>query len=433
MAHSRRPPGAGPARSGRDDGLTLIEVVMAMAVFAVGVTALLGVLLNTTDVVRGNLRRTTAANLVNENLEEVRASTALAIDNGRTISTRTVNGVDYTVTRNVSLLSADSSTSVCTSTSSSTRLAYKLIRVSVTWPEMGSVQPVTGDVLRAVEAGSIDSTKNTLTVLLQDWQAQPVAGVSVALSDGSSSQTTGDDGCVVFTGLSDGVYTATVNRTGYVGTANNQSTSTSPVSLAAVTTSGTAVGAVQKLQLSYDTVRSLGYTFGSPVSGAVLPTGLPIRISTGVLPVTTVSAVCTTGSTSACRTDSAPYEIHELFPAIYTVKAGSCTAASSEASIDVRATGADGTIGTIPMAALTVRVQNAVGTDLPNRTVTITPADSGVCPAGDSYTTTSATGGRIVLVPYGSWVLTANGTSASVTATVGETARTASVTLGGAT
>src|SRR4051794_18032 len=82
-----------------DAGLSLLEVVVAMAVFAVGVTALLGILVNTDGVVGDNIRRSAAANLVNQTLEVARAQTAVAITNGQVIKNQTVSGTTYTITQ----------------------------------------------------------------------------------------------------------------------------------------------------------------------------------------------------------------------------------------------------------------------------------------------------------------------------------------------
>lgn len=222
-------------RRAEDAGLSLLEVVIAMSIFAVGVTAILGILVNSDDLVGGNIRRTAATNLVNQTLEAARAQTAIAITNGRVVSTQTVGGTTYTITQDAKFLTSNASANVCQSSGST--LAYKLVRVSVAWPQMGNVQPVTGDVLRAIGVTSsdgLDSSTGTVAVLITGGTGLPVSGVTVGLSGTTTSQVTGSDGCAVFAGLTPQAYTVTANQSGYVGSANT-ATATTTISAAAGT------------------------------------------------------------------------------------------------------------------------------------------------------------------------------------------------------
>ncbi|GAB6904004.1 prepilin-type N-terminal cleavage/methylation domain-containing protein [Kineosporia succinea] len=422
----------GRRRRGPDDaGMSLLEVVIAMAIFSIGVTAVLGLLIRTDQVASGNLRRSTAAGLVDQYLEAARAQAALDLTNGRNIDLPKVNGIEYKVTTNVSVLTSDATSSACTTAAGSARLAYKLVRVAVTWPDMGLVQPVTGDLLRAIGPGAIDSTKNSLAVQLSDANGKPVAGVTVALNGGTTTQTTGDDGCAVFTGLADGAYSATANQAGYVGTANTQSAPSRTVNVTATQSStgnGAAVGTLSKVDLPYDTARSLTYTYASPMSGVTaLASGIPLRISRSGLTETTVSATCASSSTSMCLTTTTPPQIQALYPGTYTVKAGSCTPAGpSQGQVNIQDAAASGGAVSIPMGALTIQVKGLLGSS--SRLVTITPSSS--CPAGDSYTVNVPAAGTTVLVPYGSYVLTATGVTVSSSATVSSGSPVQSVVVG---
>ncbi|MBT0768952.1 hypothetical protein KIH74_08445 [Kineosporia sp. J2-2] len=406
--------------------MTLLEVVIAMAVFAVGVAAALRIFVGATQVTGSNLRRTTAADLVDMVLEKARAQSALEIPSGKSVTTQKVGDIVYTITTNANFLTSSQPGNACKGQSSD-RLAYKLVRVAITWPNMGSVKPVTGDVLRAIGAGALDSSLNALAVLVSDYQGQPSAGVALTLNGGTTTQTvtTGDDGCAVFVGLSDGTYWTVANQSGYVGTANAQAAQTTPQSITADSTTG---GKLARATLSYDTERAITYAFDSPVTGAVTPTGIPIRIGNSYLSETTVAAC--PSSSAACLATGPPTQILHLFPAVYsTVKAGSCTGSDvSQVSTDVRTVNPGS--ATIPMGAVTVKVQNKALLDLSGKTITITPASSTTCPGGDSYTTTSVSGGSKVLLPYGTWSITTSGVSVAQQVTLSSTSRTASVTLG---
>jgi prepilin-type N-terminal cleavage/methylation domain-containing protein len=383
---------------GDDSGFSMLEVVVAMAVFTVLATISLGILANTDNVAGDNVRRTAAANLVNQTLETARSQSAQNITDGRVVTTQTVGGTTYTITQNANYVSSNSTTSVCTG--SGNTLAYKLVSVAVSWPNMGNVKPVRGDILRAVGVGSdgLDATTGTLAVSLLGSTGQSTSGVQVTVSPGGLSRTTGDDGCAVFTGLTPGTYTASANSIGYVGTVNTQAASVSNLSVTA--------GHVSRGSLLYDSNRSVNYVFDAPATAAV-PPGLPIRFGDSYVPEATLPT-CIASSTSACGT-AVPGTVKNLFPESYTLKAGSCTEATpSQTSVDLRSTTANGTSITIPVGTVTVKVAvSALPTiGITGRTVSLIHAAQTVgCTSGETYTTPSVATGSTLLLPYGTWTV----------------------------
>ncbi|GLY30584.1 prepilin-type N-terminal cleavage/methylation domain-containing protein [Kineosporia sp. NBRC 101731] len=409
-----------------DAGMSLLEVIIAMAIFSVGTVAVLRIFISSGQVTGDNIRRTTAANLVNERLEIARGQTAAQITNGRVNSTEVVGDTTYSIVQDANYLTSNATANVCQSTGSS--LAYKLVRVWVTWPNMGSVKPVTGDVLRAVGIGPTDGTKATLAVLITGATGLPVSGITATLTGTTQSQVTGDDGCVVFANLISGSYSVSVGQTGYVGTANTTVARSPTVSL--------AIGVVTRSTLLYDAERTINVTLDSPVGSFVQPAGLPIRIGNTYLSETTVSSTCTMSSTSACRT-GLPGQLQHLFPENYTVKAGTCTESDpSQALVDVRQASANNATVAIPMGAVTVNVRRANGAVPADRTVTYTHAGATGCTSGESYTSVTVSGNTTVLLPYGTWTVSASfnllnlgvGT-ASQSVTVKSAARTATASL----
>ena len=419
-----------PRRSGHrpDAGLSLLEVVVAMAIFGIGTAAVLGILVNTDGVVGDNIKRTAATNLVNQTLEAARAQTAIAITNGRVVTTQPVSGTTYTITQDASFLTSNATANVCQSSGST--LAYKLVRVSVTWPDMGNVQPVTGDLLRAVGVTSsdgLDSSTGTIAVLITGGTGLPVSGVTVGVSGTTASQVTGSDGCAVFAGLTPQGYTVTASQTGYVGSANT-TTATAVISAAA--------GVVTRGSLLYDTERTINFAFDGP-AGALIPSGMPIRIG-GTYVAETTLGTCTGSDAQACVT-AVPGAIQHLFPDSYTVKAGSCVETDQSAGlVDVRRVTANNSTVTVPMAAVTVKVNKSNGTAATARTASFIHASQSTgCTSGETYTTPNVSAGTTVLLPYGTWTVSVPGfnlfgiplANSTQTITVGPSAKTASVTL----
>jgi prepilin-type N-terminal cleavage/methylation domain-containing protein len=381
-------------RTVASDGFTLIEVVVAMAIFSVVAAVTLGVVLQTTRVAGSNLRRTAAANLVTRQIEGARSATALSLTDGTQTASVTVAGITYTVKQTVRYQTPDNAGSVCSSTGTS--LAYKLVRVSVTWPNMGAIPPVQADTLKAVGVGSdgLDQTSlGTLALQVSNASGGPQAGVTVTLSPGNVSHTTGDDGCAVFAALSPGTYSVSASMAGWAGIANTQA--------ASVTNLGVSAAGITRGNLLYDTTRSVNVQLNS-TTGAYLPSTMPLRLGDSYVPETTYP-VCSGTPTAACSS-GLPGTVQALFPAVYTVKVGACAETSpSQATVDVRPSEQPTPTVTVPVATVAIDVRKIlVGTSLAGRVVTATHALG----CNETYTLPSTTaGGSLLVLPYGTWTL----------------------------
>jgi prepilin-type N-terminal cleavage/methylation domain-containing protein len=402
-----------------DRGFTLVEVVVSMSLFAVAASVTLGLLLRTTQVAGDNIRRTAAANLAQKQIESVRSQKATAITDGQSTTTAVIGSTTYTIKQLANYVSTDSSTSVCTG--SGNTLAYKLVTVTVTWPNMGTIKPIRADTLKAVGLGAdgLDSTLGTLAILVAGTSGAAQSGITVTLSSGAT-KTTGDDGCAVFTGLSPATYSASASMSGYTGFTNSQN--------ATLGSLGVTAGGVTRGTLTYDTVRSVSVALDSP-AGAVIPSTMPLRVGDSYLSEYTLST-CPGTVTSSC-TSGLPGTVQALFPEVYTVKVGACTETSpSSVSVDLRTAGTSTPSVTVPVGAPTIKVQTALGTAIVGRTVTI--AHTTGC--SESYTTPSVSGGRAIAIPYGSWTISTARTSAGVgtvsqSVTLSSTNKTPTVTL----
>ena len=423
-----RTPGGGAAPALRacprdDEGFTIVELVVAMVVFSVLLTASLPVVLSGTAATRDALQRTAAADLLTRQIEAARGTDALAIPDGRVVTTQVVGGTTYTVTQDANYISTGATDSVCASSSNS--LAYKLVTVRVTWPGMSRLtKPVRADSLRAVGVGTdgLDATRGTLALSVVGASGAPTEDVTVTLSPGNLTRTTGSDGCAVFASLAPGTYTATASTPGYTGSLNTQA--------ASVTGLGVVAAGVRRGLLLYDTVRSADVQTDAP-AGAVVPPGLAIRAGDTYTAESTLPT-CGGGPVPAGCAVATPGLVRGLFPETWTFKVGTCSEAfPSQVVVDLRPAvlGLTPPTVTIPVGAVRVDVRTPAGSQA-GRTVTATHGSGPGCPGGETWTLPStASGGSSLVLPYGTWILTSSNVAAPVTVTVGPSAKNPAVTL----
>jgi prepilin-type N-terminal cleavage/methylation domain-containing protein len=423
-----------------ENGFTLIEVVVAMVVFTVMAGSVLGILIQIARTTGDNLRRTTASNLASQEIEKVRSLNLTPPSDGSawvdplplgstTINPR-VGKIDYIVKRSVTIADKDLPDSGC---SAGTVLSYKAVRVDVSWPNMGSRKPIRADTLRAVGVGTISGLKGTAQVTV-DMYDGPVSGLPVTMVPASgptpAAQNTLDDGCASFSGLEPGSYTAGVNVAGYVGTANQQAVTQSPVTV--------SVTAPARQALKYAAPRSVNVVLDLPSGSALTTAGVVPRLDgtyaafDGSFAERTINA-CTSTSTSECATGM-PGMFKNLYPDTYTIKAGRCveTNASSNSIVLTGAASVVPTV-TVPLGAITVKVQKLDGSAIVGRQITFTHATPAT--GCETYTTNSVGAGSMIALPYGAWnvstttVLTGTGTILSVPVTVSPSQRTGSAVL----
>ena len=158
-----------------DDGFSLVETVVAMAIFAVLAAVTGAVLLSALSMTSSSSRRTAAANIAARYVEEVRGMRALDIpDGGAALPDATVGGTTYKVKRTASYVASGESVSLCAG--SGTAAAYKLVTIVVTWPDMGATQPVRADTLKALGLGvdGLTSTRGIAALQVLNAANQPV-------------------------------------------------------------------------------------------------------------------------------------------------------------------------------------------------------------------------------------------------------------------
>jgi prepilin-type N-terminal cleavage/methylation domain-containing protein len=408
----------------REDGFTMVELVVSIFIFGIVITGIAAGMTSSLNLTRQNRNRSVAANLASQEMDTVRSTPFTSLTIGAsTPQTVGVDGVNYTVTRESEWVTPNATSGPCQAPAGSS-LAYLSVVVSVTWDNMNGVAPPRSQTVITPPVGTYDEFSGHVAVMVRDASAVGQEGVPVTLNgpSGTSTQTTTTDGCAFFAYQPAGAYTVTLSKSGFVSdqgvTAPSQSASVQ-------------VGSTVSLQFQYAAAATLNLTLLN-AGGAALPTSPGVPVSLGNSHLLPAGAQVTTG-TGATRS------ITGLFPYVdgYQTWAGACSdadpqgikptggafylGASRTAPITVTE-GATST-GTVAMPAITVKTQTTAAVARGSVQVTAThvvPAgatsDPG-CPTAETYVlgTTNATTGLITTaLPYGTWKISAAGTSTTV-------------------
>ncbi|MGN6742084.1 MAG: prepilin-type N-terminal cleavage/methylation domain-containing protein [Amnibacterium sp.] len=268
------------SRPQADAGVTLVEVVVAMLVFAVIASGIVAGMTTIARMTTDDRARVVAANLASEQTDLVRAigDPFQIVGSTTTRSFPTADGGTrvYTIKRTTSWVSSAGADISC---GSSTNLFFLRVHVLVSWTgELSTTSPVQSDTLVAPAGRITDPTSGTIAVSVVGRDGLPIAGIPVTIypvSGGSAlavqPSPTNQDGCSYATKVAPGTYRVSLSRSGYLDVNQNPT----PYSDQVVT-----VGTTQSVAFQYDRAGTFpvtyaaGYTPATPDLAPVLPIGL---------------------------------------------------------------------------------------------------------------------------------------------------------------
>lgn len=260
------------------EGLTLIEVLVAMMIFAFIAVGVALALTSSLAAARDNRSRITAASLASAEIDRVRAigDPFQVHDVVPGVLAGPANA--FTVTTDTSWVSPAGADATCGT--SGGPLQYKLVTVKVTWQGMRAA--VTSDTLIAPTGRINDPTMGTILISVKNAIGLGSAGVS--FTAGSLTTTPTDvDGCAYVLKVPPGSYTVTLNQAGYIDYAQ---------SLTPSQTKSVTAGSATSYTFQYDKAATFNIAYASGTPTPVLPTDLDttfINTTFGVYPPMKVS------------------------------------------------------------------------------------------------------------------------------------------------
>jgi prepilin-type N-terminal cleavage/methylation domain-containing protein len=203
------------AAIGREEsGVTLVEVMVAMFIFALISMGVLFTLVQSMSFVKDSNARSAATNLAAQEIDRARA-TSDVFKLGDDSYTATVDGRVFTVVRTSLWVSNAAQDVPCGAGGGS--LQYKKINVSVSWPGMLN-QAVRSDTLLAPTSRISEPDRATILVSALDEQNVGIKDVTITVTPslGATTPVTDAQGCAYLLRVVPGIYVIKVKKTDFV-------------------------------------------------------------------------------------------------------------------------------------------------------------------------------------------------------------------------
>lgn len=400
----------------RDAGLSLVEVIVAMMVFAVVSVGVAYSITNSLVLTRESRARAIATNLAAQDIDLLRSVEDVFTVTSKSWSTQ-VGGFTFHVARTAEWTDAATTSTACGTGTGS--LQYKSVRVSVTYDGMRQVAaPISSATVLAPNDRINDPSKGTIVVEVTDASGAGRAGVPVTIGTATPANgaakpatppVTDGTGCSYALRVEPGDYTVSISSSGMVTPNQEKTASSSPVTVEA--------GRTASASFAYDTAVSIKAV---PLQGMnprpLLPTNLDITFRN-----------VTRGDTVLAASAASPATLFP-FSGGYAVMAGKHIDPTTEAnvtrsclSVDPSAwttPAADGAVGRelmpvggLPGASESVDVPMGLvqlkglrgNTDLVAVQQDGTANGDPGCVTGQKYTFEGVTDGKTLALPFGTW------------------------------
>jgi len=386
-------------RASDQDGLSIVELVIAISVLTITLSGVASGLTSALGLTRQNRSRTVAANLAAEDMEKVRAAAVTAAgfsslqppaftETAVTEATVTVGSLPYTVRRETEWVSQSSTAGLCDGPNGTATPTFLRITVDVSWLNMMGVTPARSQTVIIPPGDLYDVNDGHIIVRVRDRAGLPIATTPVRVTDNSTglsrTASTNAEGCVFFGFLEARAHTVVIDRSGYVDWSGSQSASQAVM---------VSAGATNGIAFDYDRAAQLNITF-SALAGHTVPASLPVTLFSENLQPSSQQVRTGTGSP---RT----FSIFP-FPSGYQTWAGSCSDSdpgASYRSARMTAEPGDQASGTVATAAVALTVRGYNNAPSANRPLIARNA----CGEDVSLGLTNASGQILTALPFGSW------------------------------
>lgn len=415
-----------------ESGVTLVEIIIAMMIFAFIAVAVAFGLTTALSMGSDTRSRAVATNLAAQNIDTARAAGDVFSVGNIVDQTTVVNGTTFRLTRTATWETSASAYAGCGSGSG--QLKFKRLNITVDWNGRRTTTPIVhSDTLISPGSRLNDPALGSILISGRTGSGAGSSGLNVTAAPSSPTNgalpittdpaSTDAEGCSYILRVTPGNYNVSVSRLDYLDEKQNA---------VATTSVGVAAGAASSAAFQYDLAAKFAVTYAGNVPGA---SRIPNDLSTTFR---STYGVFTSPATTNSLTRTVP--LHP-FSAGYEVFAGrynspgtnvvGCLSVDPVAWTTVAADGAIGrspspvaglpgaTVATpVPLGALTI---TGVTARYLTAVAQVSAADTGDpgCNVPDTYTFGRITSPSVqIALPYGSWLFTTSATPTGPSAPV---------------
>lgn len=209
---------------GADEGFTIVEVLVAMTIFAMIAMGVAAGIVSSMYLVQDNRSRETALNLATQEIDAARSAKDVF---GVTNTTKIQDVADrrYSITRTTNWITSNGTDAACGAGNG--QLAYKRVNVQVAWRNGASTRPrsVVMDTMIAPPSSVSSATSSTIVVSVANGTGGPNSGVTVTVTPVTGGATlpsqpaaTDANGCTYALNVTPGTYKVTVMKSGNADT-----------------------------------------------------------------------------------------------------------------------------------------------------------------------------------------------------------------------
>ncbi len=418
----------------REAGFTVVEVMVAMMVFAIMSIGIAYGIVNALTLSQNSRSRTTAVALASQDIDGLRQTasataagiqqvTSLPANPGDTVPTKTIGGVTYTISRDVNWVDSTGATNACGSASGG-YLAYKSVVETVSWKSRNQTYSTTMTSAIAPSSAVTSPGSGSITISVKTAAGTGNAGVAITITPVAGGagdpltvqpDATNAQGCAIAVDVQQGDYTVTATETGGIDTDQKQPAKKTPVTVIA--------GASAYVPFVYDQASTMTLQYASTYS-ATLPQSMPTTLSStggGQDVITPWGTTPTITSATKTAVSVFPFGNYAVFAGAYNSAPGATSCLSpnpgawSTPNAQNQVGVAPAQVGTSPgqpASVSPVQVMTGVvqvggmssSTYVVATTATTAGAGDPGCTAG--YTLrfpTSSSGSQTLALPYGTW------------------------------
>lgn len=310
-----------------DEGFSLMEVIIALTIFAAVIAFAGQATASLLAAVREHDARSKASGLLASSIAEAQAVPASTLPLGTAQFQRTIDNHTYTVKRTIAAVpDTSSSASLCKGDSFS--VDNRSVSVTISWQGARGPRSIQGSSwaqqLTALKPPSTTSaTTGNASLLVKDENGDPVPGATAVVNPGNLTVTTDAHGCLVLPQLAADPfgtnYTISITKPGYVSNTNRPTV----ITHVAITRGNTAKASPVVLGKAI-TVRMKGSFDGSSPWDSTPGQGGLVYVATVAEPRPQLVPLCNSVPAGTPCTTGFTGEIRNIYPGSTTLSGDRC-------------------------------------------------------------------------------------------------------------